>query len=125
MESDAIGCWRCGVALQQELFPIGREEVCPSCNADLHACKLCLFFNPSVSDACDEPVAVQVNNKERANFCDYFKATPGAFKGSGSVNAAASRAELDALFGLGEAPPTGEADPGRADLDRLFGLRDD
>ena len=82
-------CWRCGAPLEQALFPLRREEVCPACDADLHVCKLCRFFNPSVSDACDEPIAAEVTNKERANFCDYLKPSPDAWRGAGSAADAA------------------------------------
>lgn len=119
-----LRCWRCGTVIDAELVPLRREEVCVACNADLHVCKLCRFYNPSVSDACDEPIAQDVSNKERANFCDYFKPSPRAWKGQGDATSAA-RAALDALFGAGPAAGTadgGPTDDNRAELDRLFGL---
>lgn len=123
-----VRCWRCGTVVDAALLPLRREEICVACNADLHVCKLCRFYNPSVSDACDEPIAQDVTNKERANFCDYFKPSPKAWKGQGSDATAAARAALDALFG---APPdpaaadSGAEDENRAALDRLFGLKRD
>ncbi len=122
MSTETITCWRCGAVLDEALFPLRREEVCPACDADLHVCKLCLFYNPSVSDACDEPIAGAVTNKERANFCDYFKPAPGVHRERVAGAGAKARAELDALFGRGEGiSETGE-DGGRSELDRLFGI---
>ena len=96
-----ISCWRCGATLATELFPIRREEVCAECDADLHVCKLCTFYNPTVSDGCDEPIALSVSNKERANFCDYLKPSADAFHAKSDSVGSESRSELNALFGDG------------------------
>lgn len=128
MNSDgAIRCWRCGITVAPELLPLRREEVCAGCNADLHVCRLCRFFNPSVSDGCDEPVAGGVTNKERANFCDYFKPSAHAWRGGEGGADAAARARLDALFGASDSNGS-SADPAAdsaAELERLFGLDKD
>lgn len=118
-----IFCWRCGASLAELPTPLRREEVCPACDADVHVCKLCRFYNPTVSDGCDEPLAGGVTNKERANFCDYFEATAAAHGDTRSDAAARARAELDALFG-DDGPDTAGTDENaeRAELARLFGL---
>ena len=121
-----ILCWRCGAPVAEDLFPLRREEVCATCDADLHVCKLCLFYNPSVSDACDEPIAPTVTNKERANFCDYLKPSPDAHHAKDGSAAQRSHAELDALFGGDtDTGASDDADANRGELDRLFGLDDD
>lgn len=121
-----ISCWRCDADLDDDLFPLQREEVCGECDADLHVCKLCVFYNPSVADACDEPIAAQVTNKIRANFCDYFKPLPNAYRVKSNDEATRSRAELDLLFGTeSDLPAATDGDAGRAELDQLFGLDDD
>ena len=33
----------------------------------------------AVAKHCREPIAEEVKDKERANFCDYFKPRPGAY----------------------------------------------
>ncbi|MCZ6773910.1 MAG: hypothetical protein O7G83_18285 [Proteobacteria bacterium] len=124
--NDVISCWRCGADLDDDLFPLQREEVCGECDADLHVCKLCVFYNPSVADACDEPIAAQVTNKIRANFCDYWKPSPNAYRAKSNDEATKSRAELDLLFGTGsDSTAATDGDAGRAELDQLFGLDDD
>lgn len=52
---------------------IGRLDVCPQCNADLHVCLNCEFYDSTSYNECREPQAERVLNKEKANFCDYFK----------------------------------------------------
>ena len=119
-----IACWRCGARIDDALFPLRREEVCTACNADLHVCKQCRFYNPRVSDGCDEPIAGGVANKERANFCDYFIAVSPA--GGAAGDNARARADLDALFGDGaDDAASSDAEASRSELERLFGLRKD
>jgi hypothetical protein len=118
--SDTFCCWRCGAPIAADDLPIRRAELCRACNADLHACKLCTFYNPSVANACEEPIALAVTNKERSNYCDYFKPTTRAWKGGVEQAQQRAKAELDALFGA--VPPTSGADPNSAlsELERLF-----
>ncbi len=112
-----LQCWRCGTALPPDSLPLRRAETCVACNADLHVCKLCAFYDPGVADACRETIALAVSNKERANYCDYFKPTAGAWRGDGAGTA--NRAALDALFG---GAPASAPSPADSELDRLFGL---
>ena len=118
-----LTCWKCGGSLSEILVPFARVAECPRCRADLHVCRMCEFFDPGVRRGCKEPVADEVSDRERANFCGYF--TPAAGLGPGMEDRAsqAARAELDELFGLA---PSGSASPGEADdarrrLDELFG----
>jgi hypothetical protein len=117
-----IRCWRCGATLDPDTLPLRRADVCPACDADLHVCRQCTFYNPGVADACEEPIATSVGNKERANYCDYFKPSPRAFKGA-AAGQDTSRAALDALFGGGGSAPA-STDPERnlSELERLFGI---
>ncbi len=119
-------CWRCGEQLAEDVLPIRRAELCSACNADLHACKMCGFYNTSVANACEEPIASAVGNKERSNYCDYFKPSPRAYKGAADDAAARVRAELEALFGGGtSSTPSTDAARNQSELERLFGLKMD
>jgi hypothetical protein len=40
-----------------------------------------------------------VRDKERANFCDWFKPRPRAFDAAGASAEAAAKAAIDGLFG--------------------------
>lgn len=81
---------------------VGRRDTCPSCESDLHCCLNCTFYDPDASKACREPDVELVKDKERGNFCEYFvlgepAKRPQSGK-SGQTQAAAARAELEALF---------------------------
>lgn len=137
--SDALICWKCGASLDELPLPLGRLYECPSCNTYLHVCRMCEFYDPSVSRSCREPVAEEVTEKERANFCGYFRAKPHAFNPGDETAARASRAGLEALFGKQIEPETNpladeleahrekkhsEADLAQNKLNQLFGLND-
>ncbi len=75
----------------------GRQDSCPGCRASTHCCLNCTHYDSSRYNECTEPVADRVVDKEKANFCDYFK--PGAGKTGPLKNPAdAARAAAEALF---------------------------
>ncbi len=93
-------CWNCGTALEQLLHPISRRAHCPSCFTEVHCCRMCVHFDPSIRpEQCDEDQAEHPLNKETANFCDYFKPCPNAFDQAQNPREGQSRAQLEALFG--------------------------
>lgn len=124
--TDDLVCWKCGAPLADEPLPLARAAECKSCRADLHVCRLCEFYDPRVAKQCREPIAEEVKDKERSNFCGYFKAMPGAFTPADRTAAEAARSGLDALFTRRAAAhePAAAAgnDPSRRALDRLFDL---
>lgn len=115
-------CWRCGATLTAEPLPLSRRAVCKACNAELHVCRLCQFYHPRVSDQCTEDRAEQVREKDRANFCDYFKPKPNAYVAQSDTKAEAAKARLSGLFGEDQQPQRTDtvSDPTRDRLDRLF-----
>ena len=121
-----LACWKCGASLAEVPVPFARVAECPRCRADLHVCRMCEFFDPGVRRGCKEPVADEVSDRERANFCGYF--TPAAGLGPGTEEQA-SQAARDALDDLFDLAPSSTASPGDADearrrLDELFGAGD-
>lgn len=120
--SPDLVCWKCGASLAALTLPLRRLEECPDCSAELHVCRLCTYYDPRVAKSCREPVALEVKDKERANFCDYFEPRPDAYRPPDTGAAAGARIELEALFGGGKgvdgAPASGE--DARAQLDALF-----
>jgi hypothetical protein len=126
--ADQLVCWKCGAAIGDLPMPLGRTAVCTTCNADLHVCRLCEFYDTSVSNSCREPIADHVKEKERANFCDYFQPKANAYVAPDQSKTAKARAQLDALFGETSAtasedtesqPPSAE-DSARQELEKLF-----
>lgn len=122
-------CWKCGSELKNLLLPFSRYEECSLCKADLHVCLACRHYDPKLSDACREDRADFVLDKDKANFCDYFKPNPKPYQHKDDAEARAARAKLAALFG--EEPPSqeqsqdsgarSESDRALEELKRLFG----
>ena len=66
-------CWKCKKDINSDT-KITRSSTCPVCGSDLHCCKNCVYFSPGSHYDCHEDVDELVTDKERSNFCDYFKA---------------------------------------------------
>jgi len=49
-----------------------RDE-CPACGGDLHICLNCGFYDPHAYRQCRESIREPVQDKEKANFCDFFQ----------------------------------------------------
>ena len=65
-------CFACGHKLGERL-EVFRSTACPSCDRDLKACKNCEFYSPGAHRDCHESIDVSVQDKEKANFCDFFR----------------------------------------------------
>jgi hypothetical protein len=134
--ADPFKCWKCGAVIDDEPMPLGREARCRACVADLHVCRLCCFYDTGKAKSCAEPVADEVRDKERANFCGYFSINADAH--DADAQAEAARQRLQAMFGLADGAAAGsgstpdpdallerrraQADAARARLGKLFGL---
>ena len=92
-------CWKCGKNIEEEI--ISRSSECPVCSADLHSCRNCSFYDEQSHYECRETVEELVKDKERANFCSYFKVRRawGASFGTQTNKAVQARKAFDALFG--------------------------
>ncbi len=97
--SHNIACYRCGAALSALSLPLSRRDQCPECSADLHVCRMCLYFDRAVQRQCREDGAEDVTEKERANFCDWFKPSETAFDPKRKSEADAAKEALASLFG--------------------------
>jgi len=124
-----IQCWKCGGPLKHFEYPYSRYDECTVCKADLHVCLLCRQYDPSVADACREDRADYILDKDKANFCEYFKPRPLAHiptEDRASLEAKAKLAELfgdatpDRDVGQSTASPVSEAEKALAELQRLF-----
>jgi hypothetical protein len=118
-------CWKCGASLEALSLPLQRLDECKQCHAELHACKLCEWYSTAVAKHCREPIAEEVKDKERANFCDYFKPRPDAYSSAPQSAAEKAKSELAALFGASTKSDAASAEPSpeeraRAELESLF-----
>ena len=91
-------CWKCLAKIDPSV-QITRSCVCPVCNSDLHSCKNCTYYSPGYHYDCRETVEENISDKERANFCDYFKPAR-EFKDGSSLKMKEEKARkaFDALF---------------------------
>ena len=89
-------CHSCKKEVQIE-EKVGFRAECPNCDADLHVCLNCNFYDPSVYNECRETQADRVVVKDRANFCEYF--VPGESTEGVSVDPADdAKKKLEELF---------------------------
>ena len=105
-------CQACGTELDYKPGDlVGRGDECPKCRVDLHACVHCVHYDPRAYNQCHEPQAERVDDRLKANFCEYFKIrsappgrgasgsnAPGAATAGPTDRTAAARARLDSLF---------------------------
>jgi hypothetical protein len=105
MTVDALRCYRCGTDLARLTLPLSRRDLCPSCRVDLHVCLMCRFYDKHVPEQCTEDDAVEVREKAKANFCDYFKPNPDAYVAGGMDAQRRAEADLEALFGNPSSQP--------------------
>lgn len=78
-------CRRCNAPITSE--KISFREECTQCHGDLHVCMNCLFYDTGKANSCREERADYVKEKDRANFCEYFRFTER--EGETSAKAAA------------------------------------
>jgi predicted RNA-binding Zn-ribbon protein involved in translation (DUF1610 family) len=93
-------CWYCGSPVTDD-EPLGRTLRCPDCGKDLRVCRHCRRFLPG--GGCAESGADVPQEKDRANFCDWFsldhrfrETTAGDKKKSSA--AASAKSAFDDLF---------------------------
>ena len=120
----SLQCQFCGAAVTVA-EPIGREAQCESCRNDLRCCRNCRHYDPRYNNACTEPMADPVVEKERRNFCEYFYFSREPFRAAEarSGREAEARKKLDAMFG--GRPAADRAIDARRKLDDLFRKRPD
>ena len=97
--SHNLACFRCGASLAALSLPLSRRDQCPDCEADLHVCKMCVSFDAAVPRKCREDGAEDVTEKERPNFCDWFKPSDKAFDPNRKDEEVAAKDALASLFG--------------------------
>jgi hypothetical protein len=103
-------CWRCGKDIAELSLPLSRLDECPACHVHLHVCRMCEFYAPAVTKACREDGADEVREKQRANFCDWFRPSESAFDADLAAESRRAAAKLTALFGEPKDDPS--SDPG-------------
>ncbi|MGA8185577.1 MAG: hypothetical protein WB819_18275 [Terriglobia bacterium] len=75
------------------------RDTCPNCDADLHCCRNCRFYDPGKHNECAETQAEWVRDKEASNYCGYFQPNPVLLaSGSGPGKQDDAKKRFDSLF---------------------------
>src|SRR5689334_15348304 len=88
-------CHKCGRGLNADA-DYGRQDTCQGCRNPTRVCLNCKNYDKSQYNDCSEPAAERVVEKEKSNFCDYFKPsekTDGAASGLSARELAIKAAE--------------------------------
>jgi hypothetical protein len=80
---------------------------------------MCDFYDPDVPKKCREDDAEEIPEKERVNFCDWFRPAEDVFDGNAAAQESQARNSLAALFG-DEDDAGNTQDAGMQDADNLF-----
>ncbi len=96
MAQDSFSCYSCKSPVEVIGGRIGRNDSCDRCGVDVHVCYNCVHYDPKAYNECREPMADRVVDKDRRNFCDYFK--PGAGAKTGAPEKSDALKKLDDLF---------------------------
>jgi predicted RNA-binding Zn-ribbon protein involved in translation (DUF1610 family) len=90
-------CGACG-----DLLPIATAslEQCPSCRADIHACRQCAHFDTSQRFQCAQPIPQRIEDKAARNDCASFTLRVSVEKNASpdGKSAADIRRAFDNLF---------------------------
>ena len=93
-----VNCWHCGRTIEVIAGKdrIGFRDDCPGCDRALHVCLNCALYDTAYNNACREPMAERVVDKDRFNFCEYF--TPAENRKPVQPAKAAAQKKLEDLF---------------------------
>lgn len=69
---EVVKCARCGTELTVATA-WGETSQCPRCQADLHSCAQCGYFDTSAAFECQRPIAARVSPKDTRNQCTHFE----------------------------------------------------
>jgi len=67
-----IRCVECSSSVQF-IDELGTTDTCKNCDADLHTCRNCKFFDPGLPNECMQPIETRIEKKSTRNLCTRFK----------------------------------------------------
>ena len=68
---EALNCAACGATAAPNITV---DSSCPKCNANLHSCRQCTYFDPGARLECTKPIAARIVDKHASNTCELFAA---------------------------------------------------
>jgi hypothetical protein len=95
MPEQTVVCHRCGRAA---VFagPVPRGASCDACASDLRSCLNCAHYDPGSYNDCRETSAERVVDKDKSNFCDFYR--PRAAEGASDRAGGDAMTDLEKLF---------------------------
>ncbi len=66
---ESVKCASCGAKAPNL---ISGESTCPKCNAELHTCRQCTYFDPGARFECRKTIHARIVNKNARNNCELF-----------------------------------------------------
>jgi len=109
-----LKCWQCQSEALDEPLPLSRQAICQECFEPLRCCYMCLHFDESAMNRCEEDRADPPLEKGVANFCEFFvaglKDSDVGLKRLGRN--ASAQSSLDSLFGGSEGDDAGASAKG-------------
>jgi len=112
----ASRCFNCATTMPPG---IDLNGTCPKCNAELHCCKQCTHFEPSMRFQCQKPIPVRIAIKDKANTCNLFSARVTVAR-EGTNNGMSAPGPNHGGSPAGGPPAPRNADDARSAFDRLF-----
>ena len=82
------------------LLPSGidQQEKCPNCEAELHSCRQCTFFDTGSRFEGAKPVTARIPKKEARNECSFFAPRTTIERETSSSKPIDARAAFENLF---------------------------
>lgn len=68
---ETVKCAACGAKAPSA---INLDTSCLKCNADLHICRQCTYFDPAARFECTKPIVARIVNKTARNTCELYSA---------------------------------------------------
>src|SRR6267154_335033 len=68
---ETVKCTACGAKAPPN---INVDSSCSKCNADLHSCRQCTYFDPGARFECGKAIAARIVDKHARNSCELFAA---------------------------------------------------
>ena len=63
-------CSNCGAVLAPGF---DASSTCPKCNAELHSCKQCRYFDSGAQFECTQPIPERITPKDAKNNCTFYE----------------------------------------------------
>ena len=92
---EVVRCSACAGILPAGIDFTGK---CPRCNAELHSCKQCSFFDTASRFECTQPVSARIPKKESRNQCNFYSPRTTVERETSSTRPLDARQAFENLF---------------------------